>query len=332
MIDDSRNFNAISSIVLIGCGERSEWALRKCLAAGVDVVSLVDPNLEAARRRASRFVPQATIATDLRLVRASHGKVADGAIVCAPPSVHGSITRDALVNGMSVYCEKPLSMGIEMGQSLADFAATRKLTLMGGYNWLNKPGISRWIGAVKQQVKIQQPWQIHATWRGPWLARLQSKARLSEDGITGGVLADSGVHVLRILFEFADLDEVTIEDVALTKSRGGNDVSAALRLRIGASGRADISLDGSSVSTIETTELRYREGPTCLEWTSKQPYAVYGNGGTTLDASLDRDIDSLSEWFTSQVPGTEWLERWRKDLFVDHLVSACYAFADEEVK
>lgn len=81
----------------------------------------------------------------------------DAVVICTPTSTHYSLTKDALLNGKDVLCEKPLCIKIEEGEELTKIANERKLILMVGHVFLFNTGILR----LKDYIKSNELGQIY---------------------------------------------------------------------------------------------------------------------------------------------------------------------------
>jgi predicted dehydrogenase len=65
----------------------------------------------------------------------------DAVVVSTPTKTHAAITRDALLAGKHVLCEKPLCDRVQDGEELARLAEERRLILMVGHIFLFNNGI-----------------------------------------------------------------------------------------------------------------------------------------------------------------------------------------------
>ena len=58
----------------------------------------------------------------------------DAVVIATPTRLHVQMVREALENGLHVFCEKPLCLTPEDSESLAELAASRGLVTLVGYH------------------------------------------------------------------------------------------------------------------------------------------------------------------------------------------------------
>ncbi|RMG20480.1 MAG: gfo/Idh/MocA family oxidoreductase [Deltaproteobacteria bacterium] len=103
-------------LLVVGCGRWGQNVLRTLgTLPGVTVAAVVDPS-EAARRRALRLWPGARGFSHLGDALAS-ARV-DGAVVAAPPRLHGALLGLCVDAGLPCYVEKILSVDPQEARSL----------------------------------------------------------------------------------------------------------------------------------------------------------------------------------------------------------------------
>jgi predicted dehydrogenase len=107
--------------VLVGCGNMSAaWLQAAAEVPEVEIGGLVDVNEDAARGRASEFVPDVAVGTDLRSLLDRVGP--DLVFDCTIPEAHEEVTLSALRHGCHVLGEKPLSVSLESARRMCEAA------------------------------------------------------------------------------------------------------------------------------------------------------------------------------------------------------------------
>lgn len=110
---------------IIGCGNISTSYLRLApLFKGLEMRSVADMNMEAARARAEEFGVKAQSVDDLLA-----NKDVDVVINLTIPDAHFAVTRRILEAGKHAYSEKPLVLSLEEGVTLRDLAKSRGLAV-----------------------------------------------------------------------------------------------------------------------------------------------------------------------------------------------------------
>jgi predicted dehydrogenase len=156
----------------------------------VDVAAIVGRNSVAARRLGSAFgVPRLSLEAVLqdRSIWAVH--------LCTPNALHFAQTKEALLAGKHVLCEKPLATSVEEAEELAALAAQKDLRNAVCHNLRYYPMVQqmrsmREDGDLGEILVVQgtysQDWLLHET---DWNWRVSAK-----DGGPSRCMADVGSH------------------------------------------------------------------------------------------------------------------------------------------
>lgn len=221
------------NVAIVGCGAVAELfygrALSALTASGqLTVRVLVDPS--AARRATlARFFPAATPFERLEDVPAG---AMDLAVVATPPRFHAAQVVWLLERGCHVLCEKPLATTLAEAEGMLAAAERTGRTLAVGLVRRFFPALqmigefcaNRLFGRL-QSFTIQEGGPFN------WPAATPSFFDPKQAG--GGVLLDSGVHVLDVLiWWFGEPSELTYADDA----QGG--LEATCRLQLGYGGES----------------------------------------------------------------------------------------------
>lgn len=117
------------NLAVIGCGGRGFDNLEG--VAGENIVALCDVD-ERQAAKAFEMHPKAKRFRDYRkLLDAMHGQI-NAVVVSTPDHMHAPISLAAMELGKHVYCEKPLTWGIEEARKMARVAREKRLATQMG--------------------------------------------------------------------------------------------------------------------------------------------------------------------------------------------------------
>lgn len=184
---------------LIGTGFVGRVHLEAVRRLGfVDVAAIVDPNLAAAQKYASEFGVERCDADYHKILEDSS---IDAVEVCTPNALHAPISKDALLAGKHVLCEKPLATSVSAAEELVALAASKKLRNCTAHNLRYYPLVQH----MRRMVEAGDLGQINivqGTYSQDWLLydtdynwRVESK-----DNGPSRCMADIGSH-------FCDMSE-----------------------------------------------------------------------------------------------------------------------------
>lgn len=219
-------------IGIVGCGAIAREAHLPVLMEEreVEVTVLCDRDRGNASLAARESGVDAVITTE---VAALAGKV-DAAIVAVPPRFHAPIAIQLMELGIDVLCEKPLAITVADGQTM-DEAARRTGRVLAVALMMRFFPHNRWLADLVEDGEVGEVREVVVEDGAPLDWPMMSNGYFDRNATGGGVLFDSGVHLLdRVLWLFGDLDQLAYEDDAF----GGFESNARLSgtLRIG--GRA----------------------------------------------------------------------------------------------
>ncbi len=214
------------SIGIIGCGAAAEKghipALKKI--AGVNINAFVDTNLARAKLLRRRF-KGAIAASDYRMILDG----IDIALIASPNYLHFDQVVTCLEKGVHVFCEKPIATNAKDAQMMVDVAEKKKLKLC--------------IGMVRRYYKVNQKIKqlLHLRSLGrvktfdyeegfPFSWPLQTTYAFEKEKAGGGVLIDTGSHVIDLLnYLFGKIRVLKYED----DSYGGVEDNCYFKLSCG---------------------------------------------------------------------------------------------------
>ncbi len=156
--------------------------------------------ISAARRDAAlRAVPSAR-------VYASHGELLsaekdlDALIVTTPPLYHADAVIAGLRAGLSVLCEKPLTLDPEAIAVMRSESETRGLTVYSVNNWAYAPALARLLEvAASGRLGAIRHAEIRVLRTKPSVSALPGDWRKDPAVAGGGILVDHGWHNLYLM-------------------------------------------------------------------------------------------------------------------------------------
>jgi predicted dehydrogenase len=207
---------------IVGCGAIVREAHLPVITVDrrVEVTMLCDRDRGNASLAASERGLGATITTDLADLA---GRV-DAAVVAVPPRFHAPIAIQLMEMGIDVLCEKPLAITVADGRKMADAARRAERVLAVALMMRFFPH-NRWLADLVEEGEIGEIREVIVEDGAPLDWPMASNSYFDRNATGGGVLFDSGVHLLdRVLWLFGDLTEIAYED----DSFGGFETNAKL--------------------------------------------------------------------------------------------------------
>jgi len=231
--------------VIAGCGlVTEEHHLPAALGCPmVEVIALVDPNLDRARRLARKFGCHVPLRPSLDDVV----DAAEGVLVATPNHAHGLVARQALERGRSVLVEKPLAISSTEANELCRVAERNGAFISVGFVTRFYPVVTLLKRLLDERFfgRVERFDYEHGT-VGGWSP--QSGYNLDARQSGGGVLLVQGTHFIdRMLHWFGEPASVSFAD----DSHGGVEATCRAELRF------DDGLTGTMFLS-KTVELRNR--------------------------------------------------------------------------
>jgi predicted dehydrogenase len=179
---------------MIGCGRAAEslHLPAAALCTGADTTVLVDADAGRAQALAKAYG-----VSEVRRLPAEVAGLADAAVVALPHHLHAPVTRELLEAGLHVLVEKPLALNADECGELASLAARRGLTLAVAMIRRRFPGV-RFVKRALESDLLGRIERVTVREGAPFSWQVASDFTFRRE-TGGGVLADSGVHVLDLL-------------------------------------------------------------------------------------------------------------------------------------
>ena len=146
--NEQRTWNVVTNdpanVAVIGCGYWGKNLVRNFAQLGA--LRMVCDATEVGRQRATELAADcATVADPAEVWEAPVA----GAVIATPAETHYDLTRQALLAGKDVLCEKPLALTYEQGAELVQLAERQGRVLMVGHVMEYHPGIVRLLELVR---------------------------------------------------------------------------------------------------------------------------------------------------------------------------------------
>lgn len=280
--------NTDLQLVLVGCGAVAEHYYAPALAAlgesdNLRVSALVDPN-PARRTRLSQLLPGATEYTEISQIPPASF---DLAIVASTPRFHADQAIALLEGGAHVLCEKPLATDLAEAERMIAAARAADRILTAGY-FRRFFATSEYVGDLLRHRPLGAPLSFSWSEGGAfnWPAATPSFFQRSHSA--GGVLADSGSHVLDLLVNwFGSPEALSYEDDAM----GGLEANARVSLQFpnGVSGTVRLSREAPIRNEVT---LQFERGTVTFPGSSACQLSLHLKG---FAASLDGALRSYTD-------------------------------------
>lgn len=189
-------------LLLVGTGRMAEThAKRFAQIDGISVVAAVDVN----RERLHDFCKRHDIArahTDLEIALSSERLHAVS--VVTPDALHASVSTRAMMAGLAVLCEKPLSDSVPSSRAMEAAARSTGVVNMVNLSYRGSGALHQarqWVeqgrlGEIRHvDAAYRQSWLTSPYW-GEWSEEDSWLWRLSTAHGSTGVLGDIGIHIL----------------------------------------------------------------------------------------------------------------------------------------
>ena len=131
----------------------------------VDVVAVTGRQLEAAKKLAEGFGVEKAVDDYRQLLQDA---TIDAVHVCTPNASHFQMSKDALLAGKHVLCEKPLSISVEEAQELVALAQERKLRNCVCHNLRYYPMVQQ-MRRMREAGDLGQVHIVQGTYSQDWL-------------------------------------------------------------------------------------------------------------------------------------------------------------------
>ena len=245
-------------IGIIGSGNIARNHVEGYLAAGADVIGLVDVDTAVLARRSLEWKVERTF-TEVAELLALPGL--DAVSVCTPNAAHAPATIAAADAGMHVLCEKPVSLSLAEADAMIGACRTAGVVLQVDHHLRSNPSVER-ARAIIGSGELGRITFVRLRQAHDWGGRGEVPLAFRTPALAGGgTLLDNGCHLF-------DLARHLAGDVAEVHAR-----TRTLKFDVQVEDTAQVSLAfvSGALGTIETS------------WTTTgwdQSFVVDGTAGT----------------------------------------------------
>lgn len=218
-------------ILVVGAGSIGERHIRCFLATRRARVSFAEVNPEVRATIATRYPDATAHATS----EAAAGEAIDAAVIATPAPLHVPQATQFVGRGAHVLIEKPLSLGLDDVDALADLAARERVVVAVGYVMRAHPALAEMRSEVASG-RFGRPLELVAVagqdfavlrpaYRGTYYTRRDSGGGAVQDALTH--LFNAGEWLVgpieRVVADAAHLkiDGVDVEDTVHVLARHG---------------------------------------------------------------------------------------------------------------
>lgn len=284
----------VIKLAMIGCGRAAEslHLPSAALCNKFETSVLVDTDETRAR-----MLAEAYRIGEVRRTATEAVPLADAAVVALPHHLHAPITRELLEAGLHVLVEKPLALTSHECEELAELAQRQRLTLAVGMIRRTFPA-ARFVKKALERDLLGTVRSVELREGAPFSWDVASDFTFRRE-TGGGVLADSGVHVLDLLhWWFGELNVEAYRDDAM----GGVEADAELELSL-ASG-APVSVELSRTRELANTVSISGSKGTLTAGTGFAADVMLDLGDEPLTGTVrprERDFRNVRELFVLQL-------------------------------
>jgi predicted dehydrogenase len=137
------------NLAIVGCGGQGEENLNR--VSGENIVALCDVDETRAVEAFQRF-PKAKRFHDYRKMLDALDRQIDAVVVSIPDHMHAPVSLAAMELGKHVYCEKPLTWGIDEARRMARLAREKKLATQMGTQGMASDAARAGIEVIRSGV------------------------------------------------------------------------------------------------------------------------------------------------------------------------------------
>ena len=186
-------------ILIVGCGAVVEELHAPALLElkerfNVSVVALLDP--DSARRSAMKR--QFPSAFELGALGDLAEVNCNAALIASPARFHAEQTIACLNAGLSVLCEKPMSVTVDEAELMVN-AAERNARLLAVGHFRRHFAASRLIKDIIEKGRFGRPLKFRAVEGSSFRWAATTSSFFDKRVAGGGVLTDTGVHTLDLI-------------------------------------------------------------------------------------------------------------------------------------
>ncbi len=171
----------------------------------------------------------------------------DAAVICTPHTLHFQQIMDCLDRGIHVLTEKPMVCTVERAEKVIAKAEETGKVLMVRYQRHYNPAF-RWAHDYIRDGKFGKMFFISANLGQNWARVTHKTWRGRKELSGGGMLMDSGSHIVDVVCWLAQVDPVEVQAMISNEFARDEevDILSSLSIRFANGAIASIAVDGNS--------------------------------------------------------------------------------------
>lgn len=302
---------------------------------GADVVALADVSQENRERAGRRLdVPAGSRYEDYEAMLDVGGL--DAVMIATPHALHYDQAIAAMERDLHVLCEKPLTTDLADARDLLDRDESREEVFQVGYQrHIEGP----FVAARERIAEFDDPPAfVTAEITQPWLQLSSGTWRVDPDLSGGGMLYDTGSHVIDAVLWTTGLEPTAVTaSMVFWEENPGVDTQATLTVEFAEDAVATIAVSGDSPAVREHHRYWGDDGGVYVDgrdWNDREFRFVDADGSERFPRVDEPYPDKVAAFVDSIREGTECVATPRDALAVTAVTEAAYESArtDERIE
>ena len=245
------------------------------------VSAITEIDAERRERTASTFsVPEDALYDDYRAMLDSESL--DALLVGTPHTLHYEQVMAGLDHGLHVFCDKPLATDLGHAREITERFEASDRTLMVGYQRHLNPSFI----AARERFSDSEPRWITAEVTQDWADRFADAWRTDPDLSGGGMLYDTGSHLLDAVLWTSGLEPTRVSSkMTFVDDERRVDSEATVLIEFANGGTANVTVSGDLPCVREHIHLWDDDGAVSLDGRQWEPRQV-----TEIDAANTESV------------------------------------------
>ncbi len=315
-------------IGFIGTGSISRGHIKRTVAdPSARVAALCDVNTETMEERTELLEGEAPFYNDYKVMVEEESL--DAVIICTPHTLHFEQAVYSMQKGLHVLIEKPMVCRTERAKKIISMSEELDRVLMVRFQRHYKPPF-RWARQYIEKGKLGEVFHLTGNLGQDWAWRTVNTWRGRKDLSGGGMLMDSGSHILDVLCWVSGLDPAEV--CAFVSNRFASDeevdILSSISVRFSNRALASIAVNGNNPQWEESLSITGTKGK--ISWDGRTMELVDEEGEKVKKGPFPEE-GSADENFFAVIEGREQPESKGSDaLKVIQIQEAAYRSQEEE--
>lgn len=307
-------------LALVGCGA----AATQCHLPGLshteafEVILLVDPALSHATKLSQAFSrrmgrnPGPEVSDSVRGIAGS----VDAAVICSPHSTHSQAAKELIGQGIHCLIEKPLAVSEPECREIGALAS-RKRVVAGVAHVRRLFPASQWAKGLIRSGRLGTLHKVEWEEGGAYDWPLVTPSLFSKNLSGGGVLFDTGPHVLDLIFWWLEADGAEVIEYSDTSLGGAESESKIHAL----AGEVSLELRFSRIRGLANKcRITGSQGSVQFGIDLDSEYAISSAAGTVLEKGrVPCQVPARGDW---ELIFTEQLENFSRAIAKEEAIYA----------